>query len=148
MMKILAPPPAEAPPSLGTLAARLVTCAHPERARVALPGSPAGPVTMWCGACGALYTDDGAGTPWRPAAVAARLGKKHFEDVIVLLHSVTQLAALARAQPVPSASASPAHAFVRSVRASLAELARLPVVRDVDRLEEAIHSMPAAPVRP
>jgi hypothetical protein len=42
---------------------------------------------------------------------------------------------------------SAVHGAFRRVRASLSELARLPLVRDVDRLDEAIAELPPSLVR-
>jgi len=140
----LAPGEPLAPRSLAAVAAALVTCAHPERSRIGVPGDRA----TWCAACGALRAKDGPGASWQSPALTSRLTKKHFEDVVLLLHAVVQLAQLARAQACPGAAGSPAHIFLRNVSRSLSELSRLPVVRDVDRLEEALRAMPQSPVRP
>ena len=140
----LAPGEPLAPRSLTAVAAALATCAHPERNRIDVPGDRA----TWCAACGALRVEDGPGASWQSPALTSRLTKKHFEDVVLLLHAVVQLAQLARAQASPGAAGSPAHIFLRNVSRSLSELSRLPVVRDVDRLEEALRAMPQSPVRP
>jgi len=145
-------PPIEerlAPRSLGTLAAALVTCTHPEGSHVhaALhPGPGAGAIT-WCAACGALRTEDEAAA-WQTPSLASAFSRKAFEDLVLLLHAVVQLAQLARAHASPGAAGSPAHIFLRNVGRSLSELSRLPVVRDVDRLEEALAHLPKSPVRP
>jgi len=67
---------------------------------------------------------------------------------VLLLHSVVQLTQLARAHVAPAASASTAQVVLRSVRASLAELSRLPVVRDLGALEQAIAAVPPSLSRP
>jgi hypothetical protein len=137
-----------APRSLGTLAAALVSCTHPESShvRAALDPRPEAATACWCGACGALRTDGSAGAAWQPPSLASAFGRKAFEELVVLLHAVVQLAQLARTPASPEAARSPAHPFLRNVRASLSALARLPVVRDVDRLEEALAQMPKSPV--
>jgi hypothetical protein len=140
----LAPGEPLAPRSLAAVAAVLATCAHPERSRIHVPGDHA----TWCAACGGLRAEDGPGASWQSPALTSRLTKKHFEDVVLLLHAVVQLAQLARAQASAGAAGSPAHIFLRNVSRSLSELSRLPAVRDVDRLEEALRAMPQSPVRP
>jgi len=140
----LAPGEPLAPRSLAAVAAALLTCAHPASSRIGVPGDRA----TWCAACGGLRVEDGPGASWQSPALTSRLTKKHFEDVVLLLHAVVQLAQLARAQACPGAAGSPAHIFLRNVSRSLSELSRLPVVRDVDRLEEALRAMPQSPVRP
>ena len=139
-----------APRSLGTLAAALVTCTHPEASHLhaALDPGPGAVATRWCAACGALRTDGSAGATWQPPSLASAFDRKVFEDLVLLLHAVVQLAQLARAHAPAEAAGSPAHIFLRNVRASLSELSRLPVVRDVDRLEEALAQMPRSPVHP
>ena len=145
-------PPSEeplAPRSLGTLAAALVTCTHPEGSHVrAAPDLGPGETGIyWCAACGALHPGAGPEGAWQAPALTSGLTKKHFEDLALLLHSIVQLTQLARAHGSPGGSASSTPIFLR-VRASLSELSRLPVVRDVGRLEEAIAAMPPSPVRP
>jgi hypothetical protein len=145
-------PPSEeplAPRSLGTLAAALVTCPHPERSLVdaAVDPRPGAGAMRWCAACGALCTQDAA-APWQVPSLASAFSRKAFEELVLLLHAVVQLAQLARAHAPAGAAGSPAHIFLRNVSRSLSELSRLPVVRDVDRLEEALAQMPKSPVRP
>jgi hypothetical protein len=101
----------------------------------------------WCAACGALCTQ-GAAAPWQVPSLASAFSRKAFEDLVLLLHAVVQLAQLARAHAPAAAAGSPAHIFLRNVSRSLSELSRLPVVRDVDRLEEALAQLPKSPVRP
>jgi len=139
-----------APRSLGTLAAALVTCTHPETSHVdaAVDPRPDAAATRWCAACGALRTHGSAGATWQPPSLASAFGRKAFEDLVLLLHAVVQLAQLARAHAPAGSAGSPAHIFLRNVRASLSELSRLPVVRDVDGLEEALAQMPKSPVQP
>jgi hypothetical protein len=102
----------------------------------------------WCALCGALRTGGSAGAAWQPPSLASAFSRKAFEDLVLLLHAVVQLAQLARAHAPAAAAGSPAHTFLRNVRASLSALSRLPVVRDLDRLEEALAEMPKSPVRP
>jgi hypothetical protein len=148
----LIPPTGEplAPRSLGTLAAALVTCTHPEGSHVdaALAPGPGAGAIRWCAACGALRTEGSAGAAWQPPSLASAFTRKAFEDLVLLLHAVVQLAQLARSHAPAGPAGSPAHIFLRNVRASLSALSRLPVVRDVDRLEEALAQMPKSPVRP
>ena len=138
------------PRSLGTLAAALVTCTHPEGSHVhaALDLGPSQTGIHWCAACGALRTGGSAGAAWQPPSLASAFSRKAFEDLVLLLHAVVQLAQLARAHAPAGSAGSPAHTFLRNVSRSLSELSRLPVVRDVDRLEEALAQMPKSPVRP
>jgi hypothetical protein len=142
----LAPGEPLAPRSLAAVAAALATCVHPESSHIGVPSDRAS--ATWCATCGGLRVEDGPGASWQSPALTSRLTKKHFEDVVLLLHAVVQLAQLARAQASPGAAGSPVHIFLRNVRASLSELSRLPVVRDVDRLEQALLAMPKPPVRP
>ena len=137
-----------APRSLGTLAAALMTCAHPESSHVhAAPDhAPGAAPTVWCASCGALHVQNGATAAWLAPALTSAFTRKAFEDLVLLLHAVVQLAQFARAQGSTGAASSPAQTFLRTVRASLSELSRLPVVRDVDRLEEAILAIPKSPV--
>jgi hypothetical protein len=138
-----------APRSLGTLAAALVSCGHPEKSHVHLAVDPAaGEATAtWCRACGALRSHGPPTTSWQAPSLASHLTRKLFEDVVLLLHAVLQLTQLARGQGSPGALGSSSQVFLRNVRASLSEVARLPVVRDVDRLEEAIRALPPSIVR-
>jgi|HubBroStandDraft_2_1064218.scaffolds.fasta_scaffold18756_5 hypothetical protein len=138
-----------APPSLGTVAAALATCTHPEGTEVAITIDLEGGAVAarWCAACGALRPEGGAAAAWRCPELTSRLTKPHFEQVVLLLHGVVQVAQLARAHVLPGA-ASAAHAVLRNLRASLAELSRLSIVRDVDRLEQAIAPLSSSPVRP
>jgi hypothetical protein len=85
---------------------------------------------------------------WQVPTLKSGLTKKHFEDLVLLLHAIVQLALLARTHASPTASGLSDQVFFRNLRISLAEIARLPVVRDVDRLEEAIAMMPRSCVRP
>ena len=139
-----------APRSLGTLAAALVTCPHPASSHVhaALDPAPGAAARIWCASCGALRTQNDAAAAWQPPTLTSVFTRKAFEDLVLLLHAVVQLGQLARAHASAGAASSPAHAFLRNVRASLSELSRLPVVRDVDRLEEALATMPKSPVPP
>jgi len=139
-----------APRSLGTLAAALVTCPHPEGSHVdpALGPGPGATATRWCAACGALRTEGSAGAAWQPPSLTSAVTRKAFEDLVLLLHAVVQLAQLARAHAPAGLTGSAAPIFLRNVRASLSVLSHLPVVRDVDRLEEALAHMPKSPVRP
>ena len=138
-----------APRSLGTLAAALVTCTHPKssRVRAALDLGPDETGIYWCAACGALCPQD-PDAPWQAPSLTSAFSRKSFEDLVLLLHAVVQLAQLAQPHALSAAVGSPAHIFLRNVSRSLSELARLPVVRDVDRLEEALAQMPKSPVRP
>jgi hypothetical protein len=135
-----------APRSLAALAAALATCPHPEASRVGVPG--AGDGATWCSACGALRRESSPKAAWQSPALTSRLTRRRFEELVLLLHSVVQLTQLARAHVAPAAAASTAHIVLRSVRASLAELSRLPVVRELDALEQAIAAMPPSLGRP
>jgi hypothetical protein len=143
-------PPSEeplAPRSLGTLAAALVTCAHPRgsRVRAAVDLGPGETAIYWCAACGALCTQDAA-APWQAPLLTSAFSHKAFEDLVLLLHAVVQLAQLARAHAPAGLAGSPAHIFLRNVSRSLSALSRLPVVRDVDRLEELLTQIPKPPL--
>jgi hypothetical protein len=136
-----------APRSLGTLAAALVTCIHPRRSRVraALDLGPDETGIYWCAACGALCPQD-PDAPWQAPSLTSAFSRKSFEDLVLLLHAVVQLAQLAQSHASSAAVGSPAHIFLRNVRRSLSELARLPVVRDVDRLENVLAKIPTLPI--
>ena len=136
-----------APRSLGTLAAALVTCIHPRRCvvRAALHLGPGETGIDWCGACGALYTQD-ATASWQVPSLTSAFSRQSFEDLVLLLHAVVQLAQLTQSHASPGAAGSPAHIVLRNVSRSLSELARLPVVRDVDRLEKALAKNSPLPV--
>jgi hypothetical protein len=71
------------------------------------------------------------------------LTKKHLEELALLLHAIRQLSVLAQDHPLPAAPGSSVHVPWRNLRTSLAQLARLPLVRDLDRLEKALAQMPA-----
>jgi hypothetical protein len=116
-----------------------VTCTHPEASHVQ---------GVWCAACGALRFGQGPAVRWQAATLSSLLTKKQFEDVVLLLHAIRQLTLLARSQPSPGAPGSPAHILFRNVRSSLGELSRMPLVRDVDRLEAAIAEMRPSLLRP
>ncbi len=134
------------PRSLAAVAAALATCPHPEgsRSRMAVHGGGA----TWCSACGALHREGSPEGAWQLPALTSGLTRRRFEELVLLLHSVVQLTQLARAHVAPAASASTAQVVLRSVRASLAELSRLPVVRDLGALEQAIAAVPPSLSRP
>jgi hypothetical protein len=136
--------------SLGTAAAALAVCLHPEASHLGIAGDLAtGTASVaWCVACGALCSQTRPMASWQLPALTSNLTKKYFEDLVLLLHAIVQLAVLARSHASPSASGLSDQVFLRNLRISLAEIARLPVVRDVDRLEEAIAAMPRSGVRP
>jgi hypothetical protein len=134
------------PRSLGAVAAAVATCTHPEASR-SPTGAPDDGAT-WCSACGALHREGNPEGAWQLPALTSRLTRRRFEELVLLLHSVVQLTQLARAHVAPQASASTAHIVLRSVRTSLAELSRLPVVRDLGALEHAIAAMPPSIGRP
>lgn len=134
--------------SLGAIAAALVTCAHPASSHVTIDTAADAAPVDWCAACGALRPEGGAGATWRSPRLTSRLTKKHFEEVVVLLHGVVQLAQLARAHVSPGAAGAATHAVLRNLRASLVGLSRLPIVRDVDCLDQAIAPMPPSSVGP
>jgi hypothetical protein len=142
------PQPPEAAPTLATLAATIVTCPHPTASHVPFHVTATEEPVTWCGACGALGSDTGPRGPWRFASLPSRLTKKHFEEFALLLHSIHQLNLLAQAHSVPGAMGSPAYVHFRSLRSSLSVLSRLPLVRDLDRLEEAIALLPPTPPAP
>ncbi len=80
---------------------------------------------------------------WRAARLPSLLTKKHFEEVVLVLHCVRQLTLLTQRE---ATSGSTVHGAFRRVRASLSELARLPLVRQVDQLDEAIAELPPSRV--
>ena len=123
-----------------------MTCKHPasSHVRAALDLGPGETGIYWCAACGALCTGD-AGAPWQAPSLTSAFSRKSFEDLILLLHAVAQLAQLAQSHGSSAAVGSPAHIFLRNVSRSLSELARLPVVRDVDRLEKVLAKIPTRP---
>jgi hypothetical protein len=108
--------------------------------------TPGAVPTVWCASCGAVQTQNGHAAAWLAPTLTSAFTRKAFEDLVLLLHAVVQLAQFARAQASTGAASSPSQTFLRTVRASLSELSRLPVVRDVDRLEEAILAIPKSPV--
>ena len=138
------PCPADAtrpPGTLAAVAAALVTCAHPAASHVRVSASAA----IWCSSCGALRGGgEGEAVRWLPARLPSLLTKKHFEEVVLVLHCVRQLTLMTQREASPG---SAVHGAFRRVRASLSELARLPLVRDVDRLDEAIAELPPSLVR-
>ena len=138
------PCPADAtrpPGTLAAVAAALVTCAPPAASHVRVSASAA----MWCSSCGALRGGgEGEAVRWLPARLPSLLTKKHFEEVVLVLHCVRQLTLMTQREASPG---SAVHGAFRRVRASLSELARLPLVRDVDRLDEAIAELPPSLVR-
>jgi hypothetical protein len=136
------------PHTLGVLAAALVTCTHPEASHVRAAAEPYAAQSVWCAACGALRSGEGSTVRWQPATLPSLLTKKPFEEVVLLLHAIHQLTLLARSQPSPAPPGSPAHVLLRNLRSSLGELSRMPLVRDVDRLEAAIAEMPPSLLRP
>jgi hypothetical protein len=143
----LAPGEPLAPTSIGTAAATLATCAHPQGGHLAVSVDFAAVAAAWCAACGALRPGDDPEGAWQPPALTSGLTKRHFEELVLLLHAVVQLTQLTRANISPGGSGSSTPIFLR-VRASLSELSRLPVVRDLGPLEEAIAAMPPSHVRP
>jgi hypothetical protein len=133
---------ARAPGTLAAVAAALVTCAHPAASQVRVSESAA----TWCAACGALRAaGEGAAAGWLAARLPSLLTKKHFEEVVLVLHCIRQLTLLTQREASPG---SAIHGAFRRVRASLSELARLPLVRDVDQLDEAIAALPPSPPCP
>jgi hypothetical protein len=138
-----------APRSLGTLAAALVTCTHPEESRVRATADcrPGETAICWCAACGALWTED-VDVQWQAPSLTSALSRKAFDELALLLHAVVQLAQLARAHTPAGPAGSPAHVCLRTVSRSLSELSRLPVVRDVDRLEQLLAEIPKSPLAP
>ena len=111
-------PPSEeplAPRSLGTLAAALVTCTHPRgsRVRAALDLGPGETGIFWCAACGALGPQDPV-APWQAPSLTSAFSRKAFEDLVLLLHAVVQLAQLAQSHASSGAAGSPAHIFLRN----------------------------------
>jgi hypothetical protein len=129
-----------APGTLAAVAAALVTCGHPAASHVRVSASAA----MWCSSCGALR-GEGEAVRWLPARLPSLLTKKHFEEVVLVLHCVRQLTLMTGGE---ASSGSAVHGAFRRVRASLSELARMPLVREVDRLDEAIAALSPSPVRP
>ncbi|MGH7435331.1 MAG: hypothetical protein ACRENE_06630 [Polyangiaceae bacterium] len=140
--------PPRDPHTLGTVALSVATCTHPEKSQLRMAAKPEGPDPIWCAACGALRFGGGAASRWQMAALPSLLTKKHFEDVVVLLHGVRQLTLLARSQPSTGAPGSRESTVFRTVRASLLELARLPIAQGLDRLEAALAETPASFARP
>jgi hypothetical protein len=98
----------------------------------------------WCAACGAL----GSQSPdvlWHTPTLTSAFTREAFEELVLLLHAVDQLAQLARAHAPAGSADSPAHILLRNVSRSLSALARLPVVRDVARLERALAKISTLP---
>jgi hypothetical protein len=124
-----------------------VTCTHPRgtRVRAALDTGPNETGIFWCATCGALCSQDPF-VPWQAPLLTSAFSRKAFEDLILLLHSVEQLAQLAQSHASSGAAGSPAHIVLRRLSRSLSELARLPVVRDVARLEKALAKISTLPL--
>src|SRR5258708_19999439 len=97
-----------APRSLGTLAAALVTCIHPKgsRVRAALDLGPGETGVYWCAACGALCPQD-PDAPWQVPSLSSAFSPRAFEDLVLLLHAVVQLAQLAQSPPSPAPARPP-----------------------------------------
>jgi hypothetical protein len=142
MLKTFPAAEPRAPSTLAAVAAALVTCTHPASSHVLVSAHAA----TWCAACGALRAG-GGGEPaaWLAARLPSLLTRKHFEEVILVLHCIRQLTLLTQREASPGSAVQGAF---RRVRASLSELARLPIVRDVDRLDEAIAELPQSLLRP
>jgi hypothetical protein len=130
--------PTDDPHTLGTVALSLVACTHPVNSQLRPAAKEEGADPIWCAACGALRFGEGPASHWQAAALPSLLTKKHFEDVVVVLHGIRQLTLLARSQTATGSPGTRDGAIFRTVRASLLELARLPVVRGLDRLEAAL----------
>jgi hypothetical protein len=142
MLKTFPASEPRAPSTLAAVAAALVTCAHPAASHVLV--APDG--ATWCACCGGLRAAArGEAATWRAARLPSLLTKKHFEEVILVLHCIRQLTLLTEREASPGSAVLGAF---RRVRASLSELARLPIVRDVDRLDEAIAELPHPLLRP
>ena len=137
--------PLRDPHTLGTLAASLVSCTHPDETQLRAPGNSDATDPIWCAACGALRFGKGPASRWQLAALPSLLTKKHFEEVVLVLHCVRQLTLLTARD---ASSGSAVHGAFRRVRASLSELARLPLVQGVDRLDQAIAELPPSPAHP
>lgn len=129
--------PLRDPHTLGTVALALATCPHPEKSQVRTAAASQAPSPVWCAACGALRLG-GVASRWQMATLPSLLTRKRFEDLVVLLHGIRQLTLLARSQTSTRAPGSRDDAIFRRVRASLLELARLPIVQGLDRLEAAL----------
>jgi hypothetical protein len=133
---------ARAPGTLAAVAVALVTCAHPAASHVRVPAS----ASTWCSCCGALRgAGEGEAVRWLPARLPSLLTKKHFEEVVLVLHCIRQLTLMTQRE---ASSGSAVHGAFRRVRASLSELARMPLVREVDRLDEEIAELPPSIVLP
>ena len=130
--------PPRDPHTLGTVALALATCPHPDKSQVRTAAASQAPSPVWCAACGALRLGGGVASRWQMATLPSFLTRKRFEDLVVLLHGIRQLTLLARSQTSTRAPGSRGDAIFRSVRASLLELARLPIVQGLDRLEAAL----------
>jgi hypothetical protein len=142
---------AQGPRSLAAVAASLATCRHPRSSHLRVPqvvedDAAARGAASWCSACGALYVQGAGGGTWRSPTLTSRLTRRHFEELVLLLHAIVQLAQLARTHAPAGVAGSPAHVFLRNVRASLTALDRLAIVREVDRLEEVLAQIPRSAV--
>jgi hypothetical protein len=149
MSKAFRHPGEEPRGSLATLAAGLVTCKHPPAGLVSVDLAVAAEPgrVSWCAACGALGSEGRPTGGWQSSTFASLLTRERFEEVALLLHAIGQSNLLAQTHPSPGAPGSPGHMHFRALRSSLFEVSRLPIVRQIDRLEEAIAEMPPAPLR-
>ncbi len=134
--------PARDPHSLGTVAVSLVACMHPESSQLRATDTSAGAAPIWCAACGALRFGEGPASRWQRPALPSLVKKRHVEDLVLLLHSIRQLTLVARTETSATAPASRERSVLRSIRASLLTLARLPIVQGLDCLEAALAEMP------
>jgi hypothetical protein len=133
--------PSRDPHTLGTVAVSLVACSHPEPSQLRAADEAAGAAPIWCAACGALRFGEGPASRWQRPALPSLLTKKHFDDFVLLLHSIRHLARLAGSQSPTGAAGSRADSVLRSLRTTLLAVARLPVVQGLDGLEAALAEM-------
>jgi hypothetical protein len=139
------------PHTLATLAAALVTCDHPPACQVAASVVFGGqPIRItWCAACGAMTSDERAGA-WTGSALSQLFSRHHFEELREFIRGVLEVhvqVATAGSRLVDRGSAI--DVALRNVSKSLSELTSIDLVREIDRVEQAIaHLSSASPTAP
>ena len=131
--------------SVATLAAALVTCQHPELCRISATVGVGGESRRisWCTLCGALGSEQTGAFTWQPSTLASLLTKGHFEELATLLHAIRSARALADA-----ALSRCEDGAARELDDALSRLTKTAIVRDLERLDDALAQMPPPPSTP
>jgi hypothetical protein len=128
------------PHTLATLAAALVACDHPAPCQVSASVLFGGqPIRItWCAACGAMTSDEHAGT-WTGSVIAHLLSQRHFEEVQSLVHGLRQIhGQVAAAGSTMVERGTPIDRALREISNGLSELTSGAFVREIDRVNRAI----------